>query len=166
MQCCNSFFVATERVFPPPSPFTHIDLDSFHWVFVQQQNKKRKKCHIDKLFTQNEQMCNQTALYATPQQITRFVSTKLHLKQCKLTDKKLFFYYYFWRYGLLWQFHCCRCTHLNILAQRHCWNYKDLPKWHIYLGSWPEFENTQKCCHLDLEIMKFAHWSNACIGVQ
>lgn len=36
-------------------------------------------------------MCNQTALYATPQQITRLVSTKLHLKQCKLTDKKLFF---------------------------------------------------------------------------
>lgn len=63
MQCCNSF--ATERILPP----THIDLEFLPLDFV-----KHKKCHIDKLFTQNEQMCNQTALYATPQQITRLVS--------------------------------------------------------------------------------------------
>lgn len=51
MQCCNSF--ATERILPP----THIDLEFLPLDFV-----KHKKCHIDKLFTQNEQMCNQTAL--------------------------------------------------------------------------------------------------------
>lgn len=130
MSPLNVFFF-----FPPAPPSTHIDLGFLPLGFCSTtKQKKGKKCHIDKLFTQNEQMCNQTALYATPQQITRLVSTKLHLKQCKLTDKKTFFIIIFWRYGLLWQFHCCRCTHLNILAQRRCWNYKVLPKWHIYFG--------------------------------
>lgn len=46
---------------------------------------------------------------------------------------------------VLWQFHCCRCTHFNIglLAQRHFWNYEGLPYWLICLGIWPEFEILQ-----------------------
>lgn len=57
MQCCNSFSHA---------PVTHIDLKFLLLNLVQH----KKECHTDKLITQNEQMCNQTALYATPQQIT------------------------------------------------------------------------------------------------
>lgn len=55
-------------------------------------------------------MCNQAALYATPQQITRLVSTKLHLKQCKLTDKKLF---------LLLFFEDTVCCDSSIVADAH-----------------------------------------------
>lgn len=59
---------------------------------------------------------------------------KITFKTMQADRQKTFFIIIFWRYGLLWQFHCCRCTHLNILAQRRCWNYKVLPKWHIYFG--------------------------------
>lgn len=86
MQCCNSF---RHWTYSPPNPHRS-RIPSTNFCLTQ-------KCHLDKLFTQNKQMCNQTALYATPQQITRLVFTEeLHLKQCKLTDKKNFFY--FWRY--------------------------------------------------------------------
>lgn len=62
---------------------------------------------------------------------------------------------------VLWQFHCCRCTHLNILAQRHCWNYKDC---HTGAYIWVLDPNLKysKYCHLVLEIMNFAHSSKTC----
>lgn len=115
---------------------------------------QKRKCRTDKLFTQNEQMCNQTALHATPQQIT-LSFTELHLKQCKLTDKKTFFFIF--EDTVLWQFHCCRCTHLNILAQRHCRNYKEcLTGAYIWVFD-PDFEILKMLTLPFGKIMNFAH---------
>ena len=85
MQCCNSFCHA---------PLTHVDLKLSPTDFSSTQ---KRKCHTDKLFTQNEQMCTQTALYATPQQIT---VSQIYIWNNASWQTKTFFFY-FWRYCMV-----------------------------------------------------------------